>query len=185
MKEDELRKKREEEEEEERKSKEKEEQLRKKKEEEELRQRKEKEEEERKKREEEELKRQEQEQQEKIRKEQELAEQQRKSREQERELRRQNLPAEPQGPNTFTIAFKTPNGRVIRKFLDTDTVQTVKEFADAMVVDSSYKSINDYNLVTSFPRKVLNDLSLTLTDAGLSTQTAIIIEEVFLDEETK
>eukprot|EP00300_Choanocystis_sp_HF-7_P007602 c15392_g1_i1.p1 GENE.c15392_g1_i1~~c15392_g1_i1.p1 ORF type:complete len:450 (+),score=100.54 c15392_g1_i1:51-1400(+) len=95
----------------------------------------------------------------------------------ERVKRRESLQPEPEaGAEGVTkIAIRTPKGGFTRRFLKTDTLQTVKTFVDTL--ETGYED-TDFCLVTTRPRCVLTNLSETLEQAGLYPNGTLFLEDV-------
>ncbi|XP_055335551.1 FAS-associated factor 1-like isoform X2 [Paramacrobiotus metropolitanus] len=89
-----------------------------------------------------------------------------------------SLPPEPQQDNgdvITVIRLRTPDGKsVTRKFLASSPIKHLFAFAHA-----NGFSGDDYNLVSSYPKKMLSGLdpNKTFKDLGLTQQVAVFVEE--------
>jgi len=96
-------------------------------------------------------------------------------REKRKELCRQRIPIEPslnEDGITQLVIRLTDGSRLQRRFKVTDKLEVVFDF-----VDSSSNEIDNYDLVTNFPRKVFSDPHVTLKEAGLFPQAALFVQE--------
>jgi len=95
-------------------------------------------------------------------------------REKRKELCRQRIPVEPSATEegvTQLVIRLTDGSRLQRRFKATDKLQVVFDFVD------SSNEVDNYELVTNFPRKVFSDPHVTLKEAGLSPQAALFVQE--------
>jgi FAS-associated factor 2 len=95
--------------------------------------------------------------------------------ERKRQRCRERLPIEPEAGDegiTQLLIRLTDGSRLQRRFKTTDTLQVVFDF-----IDSSPHNLNEYELVTNFPRKVFNDPQVTLKEAGLFPQASLFVQE--------
>eukprot|EP00301_Raphidiophrys_heterophryoidea_P012961 c20290_g1_i1.p1 GENE.c20290_g1_i1~~c20290_g1_i1.p1 ORF type:complete len:470 (+),score=98.14 c20290_g1_i1:36-1412(+) len=100
---------------------------------------------------------------------------------QAKEEKRRALPIEPiDGFGVVSIAVRTQGGRLQRKFHLTDKLQVVKDFVETS--ETTQEDMDRFCLVMTHPRKVLSDLSLTLSDAGIATHTALNLEELVKED---
>jgi len=92
------------------------------------------------------------------------------------------LPPEPapNTPNVTRIAFRLPNGRRIdRRFSVEDPVQVLYDYLESDVT----LELPPFRLQTSFqPKKVFEDKSQTLREAGLASSVVLIVDEIVEDE---
>eukprot|EP00299_Pterocystis_sp_00344_P016223 c813_g1_i1.p1 GENE.c813_g1_i1~~c813_g1_i1.p1 ORF type:complete len:433 (-),score=119.31 c813_g1_i1:40-1317(-) len=93
-----------------------------------------------------------------------------------REEKRRGLPEEPAAgtAGVTTIRVITPTGPVARRFLSSNTVQQLKDFAEV----SMEADFEDFLLVTVRPRKVFTDLTQTLDEAALCPNAVVHVESV-------
>jgi len=64
--------------------------------------------------------------------------------------------------------------RLQRRFKSSERLQSVYDFLEAQEIELP----SHYVLVTNFPRKVFQDKSVTLQEAGLVPQSALFIEDL-------
>lgn len=79
------------------------------------------------------------------------------------------------------LGIRLPNGqRVMRNFLKSDKLMKVKEFIETRKVqDEALKDVipSQFDLVQDFPRKVYDNLDLTLEQVGLLKRALISVQE--------
>lgn len=93
-----------------------------------------------------------------------------------REEKALSLGAEPEkGPDTTQVLVRFPSGdRKGRRFHSTATVQSVYDYVDSL----GCLEVDDYNLVSNFPRIVYGPKkrSLSLKESGLHPQASLFVE---------
>jgi len=100
-----------------------------------------------------------------------IEKQQQKQREREQIFRR--LPYEPgldEAGVTQLVVRLTDGSRVQRRFKNTDKLQVVFDFINSKDIE-----IEEYELVTNFPRKSFSDPNMTLEQAGLYPQASLFV----------
>lgn len=103
----------------------------------------------------------------------------RQKKEQE-ETKKARIPPEPPAGEAgrADCMFRLPDGKRLRRaFRGTDTVAQVYDYVDVEAAEA-VASIPQYRLVSNMPRQIYDDRGLTLTDAGLKGQCALILEVV-------
>eukprot|EP00053_Salpingoeca_punica_P009578 m.85767 g.85767 ORF g.85767 m.85767 type:complete len:655 (-) comp15071_c0_seq1:283-2247(-) len=90
----------------------------------------------------------------------------------ELESKRDRLPSEPaESEPNMMMNIRLPDGQSIRRrFRPQETVQVIYDF---VAVNSKYR---DFNLVL-YPRKPLDDKTLSLTDAGLTPRATLLVTD--------
>lgn len=97
----------------------------------------------------------------------------------EQEAKRARVPPEPPAgePGRVDLQIRTPEGkRVRRAFRSTDTVGQVYDYIDVEDVLGDSLGGKAYRFVSTMPRREYKDRSLSLQDAGLQGQCALLIE---------
>ncbi|CAK8572200.1 unnamed protein product [Lathyrus sativus] len=93
-----------------------------------------------------------------------------------REEKAQSLGEEPEkGPNVTQVLVRFPNGvRKERRFNSTVTIQSLYDYVDSL----GCLEVENYSLVSSFPRVVYGQekLTLSLKEAGLHPQASLFVE---------
>lgn len=100
----------------------------------------------------------------------------RNSRERSVPARGEKLPEEPAGKEkgVITVALRCPDGTVKkRRFSVESQVKMLFAFADWLGYSPSCHVI-----LTTYPRQQLSDVFQTLSEAGLTHDTALVLEEV-------
>eukprot|EP00163_Fabomonas_tropica_P034803 TRINITY_DN984_c0_g2_i1.p1 TRINITY_DN984_c0_g2~~TRINITY_DN984_c0_g2_i1.p1 ORF type:complete len:325 (-),score=70.57 TRINITY_DN984_c0_g2_i1:616-1590(-) len=91
-----------------------------------------------------------------------------------REDKAKTIP-EPPAPGApgATIQLRMPDGsKNRRRFHLADTIGTIMDYIDVQGVD-----LQNYQLITNFPKKIYDDLDQTVEDAGLAPQAMLIVSE--------
>ncbi|KAL5068489.1 hypothetical protein RYX36_019376 [Vicia faba] len=93
-----------------------------------------------------------------------------------REEKAQSLGEEPEkGPNVTQVLVRFPNGvRKERRFNSTVTIQSLYDYVDSL----GCLEVENYSLVSNFPRVVYGQekLTLSLKEAGLHPQASLFVE---------
>jgi hypothetical protein len=96
------------------------------------------------------------------------------------ELKRSRIPAEPPAgePGRVDFMIRLPNGKRMRRaFRGTDKLEQVYDYVDIEAAEA-LTTIVQYRLVTTMPRQVFEDRSLSLAEAGLKGQCALNVEAI-------
>jgi FAS-associated factor 2 len=125
----------------------------------------------------EDMERQRQEEEEQILEAQRLSEMEAKKK--EKESKKDLLPPEPEKGTAGSthLAIRLPSGsRLERRFMKTDTLQTIRDFIESKVNETGFEA-DQYTISSAFPRKTFTDSSVTLEEAGLIPQALLHIAE--------
>jgi len=93
------------------------------------------------------------------------------------------MPPEPsEQEDCCHIVIKLANGeRIRRRFLFTDSLQLVFDFVDIHLDQLNNSFLDEYNLVSQFPRKVYSRSDdISLSKAGFVQRMSLIYEETDL-----
>jgi len=123
-----------------------------------------------------------------------VEEEERQRRERLREAKKALVPEEPEaGPGVCSVRLRFPDGSSEqRRFAFEQPLQTIFDFVECHELKNAQGEIIDsplpngaraFRLVTSYPRKSLEDPSLTLQQLNLGSKIVLIVEEVVDDEE--
>lgn len=84
-----------------------------------------------------------------------------------------------EGENDYDIAFKFPfSVRKNYSFSKKDTVEQLYEFAGGQMVNSPLLKIKKFSLVLPFPKKILDDKTITLESLNLYPRSVVLVTEV-------
>jgi len=91
------------------------------------------------------------------------------------EEKRNLIPTEPEtGPNVVELTIRLPDGvRISRKFTYSNTITNVKNWIKTKL---AVNTINNFELISDFPRKIYNEEAHTLEQAGLVHKTLLSIK---------
>ncbi|KAI9199354.1 thioredoxin-like protein [Polychytrium aggregatum] len=92
---------------------------------------------------------------------------------------RENFPSEPEGSgrDVAKISMRLPNGeRLIRRFLPTDKVQLLYDFVSIQNLEPIPED-STFIIASTFPRRVLEDMDMTLAEAQLTPNGSVAVEE--------
>ena len=85
------------------------------------------------------------------------------------------------GKYVSLIRLNMPNGkRVQRRFHKTDLVSCVREFAEVMILEMGLEVSDDFDLVSNYPRKVMNETQCeetSIEDAGFHPQAVLFLRD--------
>ena len=105
------------------------------------------------------------------------------SEEREASLRRkrETLPAEPVPPQpAMKLRLQFPQGtKTDRRFRPDETLQVVRDFIDIYVADSGGAvTLANYSLSATFPKRSLDNVAMTLQEAGLHSADTVYITDL-------
>jgi hypothetical protein len=85
------------------------------------------------------------------------------------------------GAGVFTIQFRLPDGKSIRRrFLTENTLEVLATFVEGHeLLDVDGNEIHNWEFMMNYPRKTYpRDSTLTLIEAGIPDQTVLYVREV-------
>mmetsp|Transcript_27415 Transcript_27415/g.27038 ORF Transcript_27415/g.27038 Transcript_27415/m.27038 type:complete len:102 (-) Transcript_27415:41-346(-) len=92
--------------------------------------------------------------------------------EQRRKQKEESIGAEPNpGPDIALISFRLPDGKKIeRRFYKEKQIETLYDFIETL-------SLKNFEIVTNFPSKVLDEKQITLEAAGLFPKSIVYVRD--------
>lgn len=79
--------------------------------------------------------------------------------------------------NNYKIKFKLKDFTVLKHFNKNSTINDLRNFVDIYIYENNIK-IQNYDLVTNFPKEMLSDLEMKLSDTKLSKNCILYIENL-------
>ena len=79
--------------------------------------------------------------------------------------------------NNYKIKFKLKDFTVLKHFNKNSTINDLRNFVDIYIYENNIK-IQNYDLVTNFPKEILSELEMQLLDTNLSKNCILYIENL-------
>ena len=79
--------------------------------------------------------------------------------------------------NNYKIKFKLKDFTFLKQFNKNSTINDLRNFVDIYIHENNIK-IQNYDLVTNFPKEILSDLELELSNTKLSKNCILYIENL-------
>eukprot|EP00605_Chrysophyceae_sp_TOSAG23-4_P000512 GSChrysophyteH1.ASY1.ANO1.574.1 assembled CDS len=94
--------------------------------------------------------------------------------------KKESLDSEPNAaPHVTALRVQLPSGQKLnRRFLKSDTVETLRNWLDVYFAENDSISIANYTLCTSFPKKEVTELTASLESLGLHPRGMLYVQDL-------